>query len=64
MIKARQKLTVRCFECTHTWVAAHLPMSLEPLARILEGSACPMCGERNRFNHCELTSSHENEGKP
>ena len=63
MNKVIQKLTIRCYQCGHTWVAANMPMALVPLTTILQGSACQMCGGDNGNNRywCDLTSIHEDE---
>lgn len=33
--------------CRHVWVAAYLPMAMDRLAKLLQGVACPMCGDDN-----------------
>lgn len=54
----KQPLWVRC-ECTHKWVAAWTPMSIDIFGQLLTGLRCPMCGGRDIF----LRENHPREEK-
>lgn len=43
------KLRGRCGECSHVWVLAYLPMSLEKVAKIGKRSICPKCAGTDIF---------------
>lgn len=38
------RMYVACKACSHIWVAAHLPMPMAKLAKILKHCHCPHCG--------------------
>lgn len=33
----------RCGECDHVWIVAHLPMSVDAVAKLAKRGACPVC---------------------
>jgi ssDNA-binding Zn-finger/Zn-ribbon topoisomerase 1 len=43
------KLWVTCPTCPHTWAAAHLPMEMGKVARLMKGLHCPKCGGAKMF---------------
>ncbi|WP_167539645.1 hypothetical protein [Sphingobium xenophagum] len=39
-------ITARCGDelCSHVWIVAHLPMSIDKVALLMKRAACPKCG--------------------
>jgi hypothetical protein len=38
-------ITARCGDeaCAHVWIVAHLPMSIDKVAMLMQRAACPKC---------------------
>ncbi|MDP2322511.1 MAG: hypothetical protein Q8N51_00585 [Gammaproteobacteria bacterium] len=43
MPDARTPLRVRCHLCSHSWIAAYVPMELVLFVKLVKGLRCPMC---------------------
>lgn len=37
-----------CHGCGHTWIAAHLPMEMGRIAKLMKGLRCPACGGNSK----------------
>lgn len=42
------EMWVTCKPCAFTWRIAFLPMDMAKLARLMKGTACPKCGQRDK----------------
>lgn len=38
------RMYVCCRDCTHVWIAMHLPMEMKKASKILKNLYCPACG--------------------
>lgn len=43
---------VHCGECKHSWVAAHLPMEMSKVGRLLSNLMCPKCAAESAEIYC------------
>ena len=44
--EARKPFWVKCRLCAHCWAIAFLPMEMGAFAKVAQGAACPMCGDK------------------
>lgn len=42
-MSAGKEVWVHCADCSHSWIAAHLPMEAGKLARVTRRLLCPKC---------------------